>query len=83
MINTDTTLSGEVTGFDPQAIQSIENLATVHKLSVKYKVGKQMKPTVDLLSSPLRVFLYADEQQRIDQDYEQIRAYKDRVYCVR
>ncbi|QIH10636.1 MULTISPECIES: ATP-grasp domain-containing protein [unclassified Pseudomonas] len=83
VINTDTTLSGEVTGFDPQAIQSIENLATVHKLSVKYKVGKQMKPTVDLLSSPLRVFLYADEQQRIDQDYEQIRAYKDRVYCVR
>lgn len=83
VINTDTTLQGEVTGFNAEAIKHIETLSSVHKLSVKYKVGKVMKKTVDLLSSPLRVFLYSDNQQSIDQDYEQIRQYKDSVYVIR
>ena len=42
-----------------------------------------MKKTVDLLSSPLRVFLLSENQRDIDQDYEQIRQYKDNVYVIR
>ncbi|MPR03455.1 ATP-grasp domain-containing protein [Pseudomonas sp. MAFF 212408] len=83
VINTDTTLQGEVTGFNEAAIHLIEALPSVHKLSVKYKAGKSMKKTVDLLSSPLRVFLVAENQRAIDQDYEQIRQNKDNVYVIR
>ena len=83
VINTDTTLQGEVTGFNDSAIQLIEALPSVHKLSVKYKAGKLMKKTVDLLSSPLRVFLVSESQRSIDEDYEQIRQNKDNVYVIR
>lgn len=83
VINTDTTLQGEVTGFNDSAIQLIEALPSVHKLSVKYKAGKLMKKTVDLLSSPLRVFLVSESQRSIDEDYEQIRQNKDHVYVIR
>ena len=42
-----------------------------------------MKKTVDLLSSPLRVFLVSESQRSIDEDYEQIRQNKDHVYVIR
>lgn len=81
--NTPTTLDGTVDSIDEAVVAKISALDSVHLLSVKIKPGGRIRPTVDLLTSPLRVFMTAPTQEQIMADYEAIRELKDKVYRTR
>ena len=78
--NTPTELAGMVRGVHAEAVAEIEALPTVRELIVKLRPGWRMRPTVDLLSSTLKVFLAADSSEELRRDYHRIAELKDRVY---
>ena len=80
---TSTTLNGVVDGIDQRAVDEIADLQTVYGLDVKISPGDRIRPTVDLYSSTLRVFLHASAMADIDRDYQRILRLKDRVYRIR
>lgn len=80
--NAPTTLDGTVTEVDQTAVDEIRNLKSVHLASVKLKPGGRIRPTIDLLTSPLRVFLTAASQEQLMADYAEVRRWKDSVYRV-
>ncbi|MGW5049835.1 ATP-grasp domain-containing protein [Actinokineospora sp. NPDC004072] len=80
--NTATTLSGEVVGVDQPVVDKIAALPTVHLVSVKLGPGKRLKETVDLLSSPLRIFMVGDPAE-LAADHAAIQTLKDQVYLLR
>jgi hypothetical protein len=61
-------------------VEQISKLESVYLVSVKLKPGSRIRPTVDLLSSPLRVYLTGASGEQLASDYEEIRGLKDRVY---
>lgn len=74
---------GVIERIDPEVLAEIQRLPTVFELSVKYKEGARIRPTVDLLSSPLKVFLRADSLDEVLRDYAAIEALKDRLFQLR
>lgn len=78
--NVPSTSSGIITGIDDAVVQEIENLDTVYLLSVKLAPGKELKQTVDLLTSPMRIFLTGSTAEAIDADYTRLQQLKDQVY---
>jgi biotin carboxylase len=81
--NTPTVLDGIVDSIDQAVVDEIRKLESVHCVSVKLKPGVRIQPTIDLLTSPLRVFMTAPSLGRIISDYEEIRCLKDFVYRVK
>jgi hypothetical protein len=80
--NVPTTLDGTVAGVDQAVVDEIRALKSVHLASVKIKPGGRIRPTVDLLTSPLRVFLTAPNTEQLMADYAEVRRLKDGVYRV-
>lgn len=80
--NAPSILSGTVTAIDDAVVKEIEQLDTVHLLSVKLAPGKELKQTIDLLTSPLRVFITGSSEEAVDADYHRVQALKDKVYCI-
>ncbi|WP_309056404.1 ATP-grasp domain-containing protein [Streptomyces sp.] len=80
--NTRTDRDGLVTGVDQAAVDRIAALPSVHLVSVKLTPGKRIRPTADLLTSPLRIFMTAPEQAAIRADHRTIQSLKDEVYQV-
>jgi hypothetical protein len=80
--NTCTTLQGEVAGVDQAVVDKISSLPAVHLVSVKLARGKRLRPTVDLLSSPLRIFMTGSPAD-LSADYDAIAGLKDQVYLLR
>ncbi|WP_228979446.1 ATP-grasp domain-containing protein [Streptomyces sp. DH12] len=80
--NTATGRSGVVVGVDPGAVARVEALESVHAVAVKLAPGDRMRPTTDLLSSPLRVFLTHDDPAVLDADVRAVRALAERVYVL-
>jgi biotin carboxylase len=80
--NAPTTLDGVVTEIDEEAVAEIRGLDSVRLAVVKHKPGDRIRPTTDLLSSPMRVFLAADDPAQVQSDYERVRKLKDMVYRV-
>ncbi|MFE7132320.1 ATP-grasp domain-containing protein [Streptomyces sp. NPDC057638] len=80
--NAATERSGTVTGIDPAAVARIEALPGVHAVAVKLATGDRMRPTTDLLSSPLRVFLTHDDPRVLDAGADAVRALADTVYAL-
>jgi ATP-grasp domain len=80
---TSTTLNGVVDGIDERAVDQISSLGTVYGLDVKLAPGERIRPTVDLYSSTMRIFMCAPAMADIDRDYQRILQLKDRVYRVR
>jgi len=78
--NAPTELEGVVTAVDEDVVARITALPTVHKVLVKIKPGGRVRRTVDLLTSPLRVFFVADDDAALAADHAEVRALKDRVY---
>ena len=78
--NTPTELAGKVRGVNQDVVAEIEALPTVRELIVKLRPGWRMTPTVDLLSSTLKVFMAAASTQELERDYQRITELKDRVY---
>ncbi|PHM62558.1 ATP-grasp domain-containing protein [Xenorhabdus ishibashii] len=80
VLNTSTKLDGVITEINERVVNEIKGLDTVFKLVVKYGVGRKITPTIDLLSSPLRIFVYSDDITAIEIDYQKIDSIKDGVY---
>ncbi|MDX7992095.1 ATP-grasp domain-containing protein [Xenorhabdus littoralis] len=80
VLNTSTRLDGVITGINERIVNEIKKLDTVFKLVVKYGVGRKITPTIDLLSSPLRIFVFSDEKTAIEFDCKKIDSIKDRIY---
>ncbi|MEO6503781.1 MAG: ATP-grasp domain-containing protein [Jatrophihabitantaceae bacterium] len=71
---------GVVQRIDRDVVAEIERMDTVFEFSLKYKEGARIQPTVDLLSSPLKIFLAADSLDEVMRDYARIEVLKDRVF---
>ncbi|WP_326617632.1 ATP-grasp domain-containing protein [Streptomyces decoyicus] len=80
---TSTTLSGVVERIDDTALEEISGLESVYGVNTKIAPGERIRPTVDLYSSTLRVFLAGETMDAIHHDYRRIEELKDRVYRIR
>jgi carbamoylphosphate synthase large subunit len=80
--NTPTELDDVVESVDETAVAEIRSLESVFFMAVKFGPGARIKPTVDLLTSSLRVFLTAPDDTTLTADYEKVRSLKDAVYRV-
>jgi carbamoylphosphate synthase large subunit len=81
--NTPTILDGIVDSVDDAVVDEIRQLRSVYLVGVKLRPGSRIRPTVDLLTSPLRVFLTAASDEQLAADYDKIRRLKDSVYRVK
>jgi hypothetical protein len=77
-----TTLDGTVASIDQAIVEKIEGLDSVFGVNVKIKPGSRIRPTVDLYTSTLRVFLNAATRAEVDRDHRQIEAIKDSVFVL-
>ncbi len=73
---------GVVESVDQEIVEQIEALPTVHSLVVKLAPSRRIRPTVDLFTSPLRIYLADDDPARILADYRAIQELKELVYRV-
>ncbi len=80
---TSTTRSGTVDSIDEDAVAELAALETVDRFDLKLAPGGTLRPTVDLYSSTLRVFLSAPSRDAIDRDHRRIEEIKDRIYRLR
>ncbi|MGC4804951.1 ATP-grasp domain-containing protein [Micromonospora sp. DT233] len=80
---TSTELCGVVEGIDEAVVDEIRGLDAVYGLNLKLAPGELIRPTVDLYSSTMRIFLAAATMEDIMRDYRRIETLKDRVYRVR
>lgn len=81
--NAPTELDGSVESVDPAVVEEISGLGSVHRVAVKLSPGSRIRPTVDLLTSPLRVYLTDPQEERVTAEYRRARELKDAVYRVR
>jgi len=77
-----TTLEGTVERIDETAVEKIESLESVFGVNVKIKAGGRIRPTVDLYTSTLRVFMHAATRADLDRDHREIEAIKDSVFVL-
>ncbi|MGW5049850.1 ATP-grasp domain-containing protein [Actinokineospora sp. NPDC004072] len=77
--NTQTTLDGVVESIDQAAVDAIAALPTVCDVVVRVAPGARLRPTTDLLTSPLRVFMVGDDDA-LRADHKVIGDLKDLVY---
>ncbi|MEV7803584.1 ATP-grasp domain-containing protein [Microbispora sp. NPDC088329] len=80
---TSTTLSGVVEAVDHAVADEIAALETVFGLDLKIAPGERIRPTVDLYSSTLRIFMCGRDMDAVNRDYARIEELKDRVYRIR
>ncbi|MFF8940361.1 ATP-grasp domain-containing protein [Streptomyces paradoxus] len=80
--STRTLQDGTVRSVDQRAVDRISALPSVHLTGIKLTPGKRIRPTVDLLTSPLRIFMTAPEMATIRADRNTIQTLKDEVYEV-
>ena len=78
--NAATSRAGRVTAIDDAVVDKIASLPTVRELVVRRPVGTRLVPTVDLMTSPLRVFHTGDSHTEILADYQVIRQLAEDVF---
>jgi biotin carboxylase len=78
--HTSTRLDGVVESVDQGVLDTIAALPTVHLVTPKLSPGKRIRPTVDLPTSPLRVYLIDGNPARLAEDCRAIGDVKDLVY---
>ncbi|MEO7260183.1 MAG: ATP-grasp domain-containing protein [Jatrophihabitantaceae bacterium] len=81
--NSVSELYGVVDHIDQDVVAEIEGMDSVFEVSVKYRAGARIGPTVDLLSSPLKIFLTAESLAAMMRDYQRIEVLKDRLFQLR
>ncbi|MEU9608437.1 ATP-grasp domain-containing protein [Streptomyces sp. NPDC048057] len=81
--STSTAREGVVAAVDHAAVAAISALPSVHFTGVKLRPGQLLRPTVDLVTSPLRVFMTAPCAESLEVDLRAVRELKDRVYVLR
>jgi hypothetical protein len=82
VLHTSTTRDGVVEAIDQKVVDDISALPTVRALIVKLAPGRRIRPTVDLLTSPLRVYLAHQDRSRLIADCNTIEGLKELVYQV-
>ncbi|MGC5365702.1 ATP-grasp domain-containing protein [Streptomyces sp. DT24] len=80
---TSTTLSGTVEGVDKRVLAEIADLETVFGVNLKLEPGERIRPTVDLYSSTMRIFMHGGTMDALQRDHRRIEKLKDRVYRIR
>jgi hypothetical protein len=80
---TATSLSGVVEAVDDTVVAEIRALDAVYGLDLKLGPGDPIRPTVDLYSSTMRIFLTASTMDAVMDGYRRIEALKDRVFLIR
>jgi biotin carboxylase len=75
-VTTSTARSGIIEAIDADAVAAIEDLPTVYKMDLKGVPGAEIRPTVDLYSSTLRIFLCGQTLDAIHRDYRRIEELK-------
>ncbi|MFF7296751.1 ATP-grasp domain-containing protein [Streptomyces sp. NPDC008265] len=80
VVHVRTGRSGLVEAVDEDVLARIRSLDTVHLAVPRLAPGDRMRPTSDLLSSPLRVFLTGDTPQQLLEDHRRIRRLADDVF---
>lgn len=80
--STRTEQEGIVASVDQAAVDRIAALPSVHLVGVKLGPGKAIRPTTDLLSSPLRIFMTAQNEDAIRADHRAVQDLKDSVFRV-
>jgi hypothetical protein len=79
---TPTEHDGIVREIDQAVVTEIEQLDTVFGLNVKVQPGGRIRPTVDLYTSTLRVFMAGESEADVMRDYHRIQELKDLVYVL-
>ncbi|MFF1556213.1 ATP-grasp domain-containing protein [Streptomyces sp. NPDC058279] len=82
VVHVQTGRSGVVEAVDEDALARIGALETVHLATPRLAPGDRMRPTTDLLSSPLRVFLTGDSREELLADHRRIRRMADDVFLL-
>jgi hypothetical protein len=80
---TPTELDGVVERVDDAVVAEIRALPTVFDVALKVGPGRRIRPTVDLFSATMRVFMCAADYADIQRDYERLQDLKDRVFVLR
>ncbi|MGW0964756.1 ATP-grasp domain-containing protein [Streptomyces sp. NPDC002516] len=80
--NTPTEQDGVVESVDTAAVDEIRALDGVFLAGLKLAPGSRIRPTTDLLTSTMRVYLTARDEAQLDAAYEKVRGLKDSVYRV-
>ncbi|MEU7280356.1 ATP-grasp domain-containing protein [Streptomyces sp. NPDC045431] len=78
--NPGTTLDGVVAEVDQDVVARINALPSVFLTSVKYAPGARIRPTTDLLTAAMRIYLTSADERQLVADYETARELKDSVY---
>ncbi|MET0415490.1 MAG: ATP-grasp domain-containing protein [Actinoplanes sp.] len=78
--NAATRLTGTVEAVDADVVAEISALRTVRLVVPKLHPGDRIRPTVDLISSIMRVYLAGDSLAEVLADYQRVEAIKDEVY---
>ncbi|WP_218138139.1 MULTISPECIES: ATP-grasp domain-containing protein [unclassified Streptomyces] len=78
--NTRTERGGVVAAVDQAAVDRISAVPGVYLVSVKLGPGKALRPTTDLLSSPLRIFMTAPALETIRAAHRTLAGLTDAVY---
>jgi hypothetical protein len=74
---------GVVDAVDEAVVAEIEALDSVYGLNLKLRPGSRMRPTVDLYTSTMRIFLLGETSEALERDYRRIQQLADRVYRLR
>jgi ATP-grasp domain-containing protein len=80
---TSTTRHGVVESVDESVVEEIAHLPTVYGLDLKIEPGQVIRPTVDLYSSTMRIFLCAEDRAAVERDWRRVEQLKDHVYRIR
>jgi len=83
LCNTQSRQDGIVDAIDEDVLAQIRDLDTVYGVLPRVGVGGRIRPTTDLLSSPLRVFLAGERADQVMADYHRVLALKDKVYRLK
>lgn len=71
---------GTITGINEQVRSEIERLPSVVAFTVKRSPGQRLERTIDLLTSPLRVFMTSPSAKILNEDYQALSSLKNRLY---
>ncbi|MEU2943164.1 ATP-grasp domain-containing protein [Nocardiopsis alba] len=78
--NPATTLDGVLESVDQDVLARINELPSVFLTSPKYGPGDRIRPTTDLLSAAMRIYLTSDDEDRLAADHEAARALQGSLY---
>ncbi|MFE8944773.1 ATP-grasp domain-containing protein [Streptomyces sp. NPDC007856] len=80
VVHGQTTRKGIVEEIDEEVLARIAALRTVRLAVPRLRPGDRMRPTTDLLSSPLRVFLVGDRHEDLLADHRRIQGLQDALF---